>query len=344
LENATTFAPHGEQAAPRTLRQSTFRLLETAASGDRSSRLVDLGLVVLICISVAAVVLESIKRIEIRWAATFYWLEVATVCIFTLEYLLRAWCSVERTDKRSAGLKPMALRIRYMLSFHAVIDLFAILPFYLMLFGLFGVDMRFLRAIRLLRVLKLTRYSAAIDMLLACIIENGKSLAASFLILLIVMLMAAAGMYYFERELQPVAFNSIPAAMWWAFVTLTTVGYGDVVPVTLGGKVFGALITVIGIGMVALPTGILASGYAQQLSLRQATYQRKADEALDDGVLSDTEVSSLEKLRLDLGLGRNTASQIMDAGKVQRALAMERAALRSANRCPHCGQVATIGD
>ena len=111
--------------------------------------------------------------------------------------------------------------------------------------------------------------------------ENGRALSAAFLILLTVMLLAASGMYYFERESQPVDFGSIPAAMWWAFATLTTVGYGDVTPITVGGKIFGALITVVGIGMVALPTSILASGYTQQLKVSTAVYEGKAAERMD---------------------------------------------------------------
>jgi voltage-gated potassium channel len=139
-------------------------------------------------------------------------------------------------------------------------------------------------------------------------------------------------MYYFEREAQPVDFGSIPAAMWWAFATLTTVGYGDVTPITAGGKVFGALITVVGIGMVALPTSILASGYSQQLRISTSLYQDKADAALDDGVLSDEEIRDLETLRLDLGLAKHTASQILDEGLIRRALQ------DNDNICLHCGQ------
>jgi voltage-gated potassium channel len=335
VNQVSTTAIENKTDVGGSLRQHLYRLLETAHLGDRGSRIVDIGLIGLICISVAAVVLESMARLELRWSSQFYWLEVTTVCIFSVEYLLRVWCSVEAPASRVQGASALQIRARYVLSFHAIIDLLAILPFYLMLLGMLDVDMRFLRAVRLLRILKLTRYSTAIDMLIACIVENGRSLAASFFILLVVMLLAAAGIYYFERTLQPVAFGSIPAAMWWAFVTLTTVGYGDVTPVTVGGRIFGAMIMVIGIGMVALPTGILASGYAQQLNQRQAKYRQRADEALDDGILSDEEVSSLEKLRIDLGLGRNTASQILDAGKVERALALEKAAIR----CAHCGRM-----
>ncbi|MBT8100717.1 MAG: ion transporter, partial [Gammaproteobacteria bacterium] len=232
-----------------------------------------------------------------------------------------------------SGARPFRTRIRFIFSFHALIDLLAILPFYLLAFGIFGnVDMRFLRAVRLMRVLKLTRYFAALNMLIIAVKENGRALAASSMILVTIMLLAASGMYYFERQTQPVDFGSIPAAMWWAFATLTTVGYGDVTPITVGGKVFGALITVVGIGMVALPTSILASGYSQQLKLSATAYRNQADAAYDDGILTDEEIRDLEELRINLGLGKHTASQILDEEAV-------RAALELGNRpksCPHC--------
>lgn len=315
-----------------TLRRRVYRTLDTAREGETLSKVVDVILIMLISASVVAVVLESINSLEIRYAATFYWFEVVTVAVFSVEYLLRVWCSVESEHEVRANRSGLVTRLRFMLSFHAVVDFLAILPFYLLTFGLFGgLDMRFLRAVRLLRVLKLTRYSVAMNMLVTTFIENGRSLSAAFFILLTVMLLAASGMYFFERDAQPVAFSSIPAAMWWAFATLTTVGYGDVTPVTIGGKVFGALITVVGVGMVALPTGILASGFAQQLRMRSDEYQAVAEQAWDDGVLTDDEINNLENLRLDLGLGKHTASQILDAGKVKRALEQQHE-----RRCPHC--------
>ena len=315
------------------LRQHIFRMLETAGENDRPSRFVDLCLIALISASVIAVILESMPSLERRYGEEFLLFEVVTVAIFSVEYLLRIWTAVEFEEHR--GLSPWQARLRYVTSFHAVIDLLAILPFYLLVFGVFGhVDMRFLRAVRLLRVLKLTRYSAAMNMLIITFRENGKALGAAFLILVTVMLMAATGMYYFERQAQPEDFGSIPAAMWWAFATLTTVGYGDVTPITNGGKVFGALITVVGIGMVALPTSILATGYSQQLRLSTATYKNRADEALDDGIIDADEARDLEELRVDLGLGKHTASQILDAGMVRRALQEDQA--RAGTVCPHC--------
>lgn len=319
--------------AKSTLRATVHRILETARDDDGASRAVDIVLILLISASVIAVILESVASIEARFGETLYWFEVLTISVFSIEYLLRVWSSVEQSDTTSNH--PLIGRLRFMISFHAIIDLLAILPFYLLMFGFLGsIDMRFLRAVRLLRVLKLTRYSAALNMLILTINENGKALLASFLILITVMLLAASGMYHFERAAQPDDFGSIPAAMWWAFATLTTVGYGDVTPITNGGKVFGALITVVGIGMVALPTSILATGYSKQLKVSEQEYKKRADEALDDGILSDEEIRDLEELRIDLGLSRHSASQILDEGMV--AASLEE--IQAAGCCPHCGE------
>lgn len=312
-----------------TLRSQVFRVLDTAGTGDWLSRTVDFFLIGMILASVAAVILESMPGIEARYGNGLYLFEAITVAIFTVEYVLRIWGAVE--DEATAGMTPLQARLRYVVSFYAIIDLLAILPFYLLLIGGFGaVDMRFLRAVRLLRVLKLTRYSAAMNMVFTTFRENARALGAAFVILITVMLLAASGMYYFERQSQPEDFGSIPAAMWWAFATLTTVGYGDVTPITVGGKVFGALITVVGIGMVALPTSILATGYSRQLNFSTAKYREHADRALDDGILSSDEVDDLEMLRVDLGLDKHTASQILDTQSVQRALGQKR------HVCPHC--------
>jgi len=323
------------RAPAPTLRQYVFDALEIAKDDGGISRVVDYFLIALISGSVIAVILESIPSIEAKYEHALSLFEIITVSVFSVEYVLRVWSSIE--CETATGKGPLRSRLRYMVSFHAIIDIIAILPFYFLTFGLFGsVDMRFLRAVRLLRVLKLTRYSAAMNMVFITFRENGRALAAAFLILLTVMLLAASGMYYFERESQPEDFGSIPAAMWWAFATLTTVGYGDVTPITVGGKIFGAMITVVGIGMVALPTSILASGYTQQLNISTSRYQDKADEALDDGILSEEEIEDLESLRVDLGLGKHTASQILDEGRVRRALQ------RRPGLCPHCSQALTI--
>jgi len=269
----------------RRLRANVYLILETAKHDNLTSRAADIFLITLIATNVIAVVLESLPEIAAVHGPAFHWFDRFTILVFSLEYLLRLWSIVERDPKSQQPA--IAVRLRYVFSFHAVVDLLAIAPFYLATAGLLnGFDTRFLRAIRLLRILKLSRYSSALNMLILTIKDNGRALAAAFIILLIVMLMAASGMYYFERNSQPHEFGSIPAAMWWAFSTLTTVGYGDVTPITVGGKIFGALVTVVGLGMVALPTGILASAYNQQLRLRTGTFRERVSAALDDGYLS----------------------------------------------------------
>ncbi len=315
------------------LRAAVYRVLETAGSGGGLSRAIDVLLVGLIVASVIAVILESMAEVSVEYAEAFYWFEAFTVAVFSVEYFLRVWTCVENQQYFKGGGSALVARLRFMGSFHAVVDLLAILPFYMIMFGLFGnADMRFLRTVRLLRVLKLTRYSPALNMLIATMAENGRNLAAAFSILLTVMLLAASGIYYFERDAQPEDFGSIPAAMWWAFATLTTVGYGDVTPITVGGKVFGACITVVGLGMVALPTGILASGFAEQLRQRSDRFKASAESALDDGVITADEREELEELRKELGLGEHAASQILDAGLVKRAVGAP-----PTSSCPHCG-------
>ncbi len=315
-------------------RQRIFEILEIASGGDKISRFVDIALIVLILLSVIAIVLESVQDINTKYHNYFYWFEVTSVSIFTLEYVLRIWSCVDDPKKIESNFSNLKIRFRYGISFTALVDLLAILPFYFVMFGMFGnADMRFLRAFRLLRIFKLTRYSAAFDVLNIVFKENLRAFGAAFLVLMVVMLLAASGMYYFEHDAQPTKFSSILASMWWAFATLTTVGYGDVTPITNGGKAFGALITVVGVGMVALPTGILASAFSEQLRVRANKYERVADKVYEDGILTADEKEELELLREELGITKGTAEQI---------LANEEKKLEVINdseedKCPHCG-------
>ncbi len=315
-------------------RKRTYEVLEIASAGDKLSRVVDVGLIALILLSVIAIILESVQSINDIYHAYFFWFEVISVAIFTIEYLLRIWSCVDSVDIKKSKDTNVKKRFRYSLSFSAIIDLLAILPFYFMMFGLFGnTDMRFLRAFRLLRIFKLTRYSASFDILTTVFRENLRAFAAAFFVLLVVMLLAASGMYYFEHENQPEKFSSIVASMWWAFSTLTTVGYGDVTPITAGGKAFGALITVIGVGMVALPTGILASAFSEQVRLRNNKYENMADKAYEDGILTRDEKAELDSLREELGITKDVAEQILANEKEKQQV--QKIYVQS--KCPHCG-------
>ena len=246
------------------IRQRTHEILEGTREGDLVSRLFELFMVVLIAANVLAVILETVPSLDAAHAGFFLAFEVFSVAIFTVEYVLRVWATVE--DRRRAGVTPIAGRLRHMLTPMAVIDLLAFLPFYLSAF--FAVDLRFLRVLRLLRILKLTHYSPALETFARVLRNERTALVAALLMLGVVHIFVSSLMFVFEQSAQPEAFGSIPAALWWGIVTLTTVGYGDVAPVTLGGKIFGGPVTVMGVAMFALPAGILASGFNQEIRKR----------------------------------------------------------------------------
>lgn len=239
-----------------------FQVLELS-SGDRTGRVVSGLLTGLIFLNVLATILESVQSIHDRW---WFWLEVfdiASVAIFAAEYLLRLWASP--SDPRYAGA--LRGRLRFASTPLAVIDLLAILPAFL---PILGVDLRALRALRLLRVLKLGRHSESLRILQAVVVGKRRELAVGLLVLGVLLVLASSAMYYLEHEAQPDRFPHIPAAMWWAIVTLTTVGYGDVYPVTAAGKVLGGLTVVFGVAVVAIPAAVFASGFMEELQKRTA--------------------------------------------------------------------------
>ncbi|PWE33835.1 Ion transport protein [Maritimibacter sp. 55A14] len=309
----------------RTFRRSLHDALRKDSTGDPVSRIVDAALVALITVNVIAVILESMPALAAQHRALFLAIERVSILIFTLEYLARLWSCVE-DEARFARPWP---RLRYMLTPLALIDLLAILPFWLGAF--FAVDLRVLRVVRLLRILKLTRYSSALTMLLEVIREEANSFLAGFFILAIILILAASGAYLAEHQVQPEKFGSIPAAMWWAMVTLTTVGYGDVTPITPAGRVFGGLVAVVGIGIAALPAGILASGLADRLRRSREELAEQFRTALQDGVIDTEDERELEELRQKLGLNARIAHEI------RRDVLRHRQWLE-ASRCPHCGK------
>lgn len=180
------------------------------------------------------------------------------MAVFTLEYLARLWIAPE--NPRYKG--ELRGRLKYLYSPMALVDLIAILPFYL---PFVGVDMRHLRAARLFRIFKIMRYSRTMKLFQKVFVKKCEELTVTFVFLLFMLLFSASMMYFAENQAQPEHFSSIPASMWWAIVTLTTVGYGDVFPITMLGKMFAASIAVLGIGLFALPTGILGSAFVEEV-------------------------------------------------------------------------------
>lgn len=243
------------------LRLRVYELLNPVDSNSRAAHLIELGLLFLIFINITALVLESVAEIHQAYGTLFYYLEFFSVIIFTIEYLLRVWSSIESPRYR----KPVIGRLRYMATTMAVIDLLAILPFYL---AYLPIDLRFLRIIRLFRLfrlLKIARYLKALN-LIQCVLEEKKEqIYLSVMFIFFLLIVVSTLMFYVENEAQPEVFSSIPASMWWGIETLTTVGYGDMLPVTALGRILGGMISVLGIGLFALPAGILSSGLSEQL-------------------------------------------------------------------------------
>jgi len=250
--------------ASKSLRSRLNAMLQGTGDQQKIGQVIDIFLIVLITAAVLAVVLETVSSLAQEYAVAFQRFEIFSVIIFSVEYLARLWTCVERTDEQYSH--PIKGRLRYMFSPMALIDLVAILPFYLSFF--ISLDLRFIRVFRLLRLLKLTRYSAALSLVWSVFYTERRPLGAAGMVMAVLLVFASSFVYLAERNAQPEAFGSIPAAMWWGVATLTTVGYGDVTPITPLGKFLGAIVTILGVGMFAMPAGILASGFAQALRSR----------------------------------------------------------------------------
>ena len=233
--------------------------------GAAARRFFNGALAGLIIVNIAAIILESVESINARYGNEFLRLERFATTIFAIEYVLRVWTAVD--VHHGAFRDPVFGRLRYVRSFFAIVDLISILP---ALLGFLGAgDLRVLRLLRLLRMLKLTRHSSVFSLLWAVLREEARMIGALIFILCLTVTISGALMYMLEGAEQPAAFSSIPAAMWWAIETLTTVGYGDMVPETVAGKMLGGVITVIGIGTLALFSGLITVSFLDQLRLRR---------------------------------------------------------------------------
>jgi voltage-gated potassium channel len=244
------------------MKKRIFNVLEMTNADDIAARVFTISMTILISLNVLMVVLESVESIHETWRPFFTWAEVISVAIFTMEYLARLWTCTSNPRYRGA----LAGRIRFVLSPLALVDLFAILPFYLPF--LISADLRFIRALRLFRlfrIFKLGRYTDALRTLGRVLRAKREELFISLFLVVILLLLTSSLMYYFENAAQPDAFSSIPVSMWWGVATLTTVGYGDVYPITPWGRFLGAIVSILGIGLFALPAGILASGFASEI-------------------------------------------------------------------------------
>lgn len=312
------------------MRKHIFLLLDAGHSDEPQARFVDIFLISLISLNVLAVVFESLPELDAAYHPQFKIFEIFSVIIFTIEYALRVWSAIESDNPRYKS--PVMGRIRFMLSPLALIDLMVILPFFLS--ALIGIDLRMLRALRLLRVFRLTRYASSMNLLLRVLRDEGPIISAALFVLLMLIVVAASVTYLAEHKAQPDAFGSIPHALWWAVVTMTTIGYGDVVPQTLIGRICAAVIGIISVGMVALPAGILASGFNEALHQRRQKFERLVDDVLLDGVVNEHEREELRHMQEELGLSPNDAANILKAGYRKMSTHTET--------CKQCGKMILV--
>lgn len=240
-------------------------------SDNKTSAVISFFILSLIILNVLAVILETVQSLSMRFGTLFHSFEIFSVGIFTAEYMLRLW-TVTLAKKFK---DPITGRVRFAFTPMALVDLMAVLPFYLPF--LFAFDLRIIRMFRifrLFRILKAGRYIGAFKSFGAAIREKKEELVVAFLTVIIALIFVSSIMYFIENRVQPEKFSSIPQAMWWGVAVLTTVGYGDVYPITTLGKILGSVIAVFGIGLVAIPAGIIFSGFVGALQKQHEAKER----------------------------------------------------------------------
>ncbi len=244
-------------------KKRAHEILEVAPKGDWVSRAFDFFIIILVLLNATALILDTVPTIHAAASEFFFLFEAVSVTIFLVEYLLRVWaCTAEPKYSH-----PVYGRIRFALSPLLLIDLLAIVPFFL---PFLGYDLRFLRTVRLLaRAARLGRYFSGIRTLGLVVRNRSIELLTVVMVLAVMLVLASSLIYFAEHQAQPEEFGSIPVAMWWSIITLTTVGYGDVSPITALGKLMAGAIAVMGIGLFALPAGILGSGFLEEIQRRR---------------------------------------------------------------------------
>ena len=300
----------------RTFRQKMHALVFPSDFGGSLQGLFDTFIVVWVIISVVCVVLESVSGIEYILHIQFIIVDAIAVGIFTMEYCMRLYCCVEEPGFEHA----VTGRFKQAKSSASVIDFLAILPFFLEIFLHHLMDLRFLRVFRLMRLLKLTRYTGATSTLTKVIAREMPVLGASaFIMLLLVILTASLG-YLFEHDAQPEKFDNIPQSIYWAVITLASVGYGDISPITTGGRIMTIFLALLGIGIFAIPAALLSSAFTDQLRIERETLTNALYEMLSDGIISEEEAEIINKEAKRLHLSEEDVNRLIDKARKEREL------------------------
>lgn len=262
------------------MRQKVYNLIREDDENKLSGTIFDSLIIGFIILNVVFIILDTFHFGETYMKVSSV-VEIVSVIVFTIEYILRIWTAPLIYPDRKPGLA----RLRYAVRFMAVIDLLSILPFYLPFFFPLGLTaVRSLRIIRLLRIFKINRYTAGFTMIAYVFKRKARQLLSSVVVIFMLMLIAAVIMYNIESEVQPDKFVNAFSAFWWALSTVTTIGYGDLYPITPLGQVLGGLIALLGIGLVAMPTGIISAGFIEATKLSEEQGIEAVEEALDEPV------------------------------------------------------------
>ncbi len=264
------------------MRQRIFNIIQIGSRSDLPSRAFDMALVCTIALNISVTFLLTFSELE-EWFTFFSVIEVITLILFSIEYILR----VVTADFLYPEKKPAMARVQFILSFEGIIDLLTILPFFV--FNGFGA-FRLLRVVRIFHVFRVNTKVDSFNIITLVIKEKWKQVTSSVLLIFIFMLASSLGMYAIEHEIQPDVFKNAFSGMWWSMSTLLTIGYGDIYPVTIIGRIMAIVISFLGVGLVAIPTGIISAGFVEQYQYKAVMQKKLVD------------ISEIGEIRID---GRN---------------------------------------
>jgi voltage-gated potassium channel len=310
----------------KSLQTRVYELLEGSIN-NKASRITEIFIATVVVLNVLAIILESVHELHEAYATYFHIFDVASVMVFTAEYVLRVWSYGVAYSKEEGG--SWRGRKEYIFSFYGFIDFFGTVPFYAQL--LFpGLDLRVLRIFRLMRIFKLSRYNSALTDLIEAVRAERDSFTSALFLLLISCLLCSSMIYIAEGHLQPEVFPSIPATMKWYLLTIIS-GWGNVDPISTFGVVLVVLTQVLAIALAAILTGVVATAYTTQVERREIMYETEIREALADGVVTAEEQLQLDKLRRQFGMSEEQVDAIRRQVEEERAEKADRARGTQAN-------------
>jgi voltage-gated potassium channel len=305
----------------QSFRAKVYALMEPSGHSGRLHFYLDNFIVFWIALSIICVVLESVQSVHEVLSVQFAWVDTLAFSVFTLEYLARAYAAPESPKFKALTHK----RLGHVLTFQALVDLITILPFFLEHFLPYPLDLRFLRIFRLSRMLKLTRYTSATDTLVQVLKREWPVIFSSIFVLLLLIVMTASLGYLLEHDAQPDVFTNIPEAIYWAMTTLSSIGYGDMTPITPLGRAVTSVIAIVGVGIFALPAGLLASAFSDQLQINRDQFKAEIKKSVERGGPTRNELTALSLRAEELHVSNDELTRLIkNAADIFKSESMNR--------------------